>query len=67
MPPGQAKKWRKGYPMPAGVAYYDLPPDLVYRMPPPPPGHRYVRSGPDILLISSGSGIVVDAIINFGF
>ncbi len=67
MPPGKAKKWRKGYPMPAGVVYYDLPPDLVYRMPPPPAGHRYVRSGPDILLIATGSGIVVDAIINFGF
>jgi len=66
MPPGQAKKWRKGYPLPQGIAYYDLPPDLIYRMPPPPPRHRYVRVGPDILLLSTGSGIVVDAIIDIG-
>ncbi len=66
MPPGQAKKWRKGHPLPQGIAYYDLPPDLIYRMPPPPPRHRYVRVGPDILLLSTGSGIVVDAIIDIG-
>lgn len=66
MPPGQAKKWRKGHALPQGIAYYDLPPDLVYRMPPPPRGHRYVRVGPDILLLSTGSGIVVDAIIDIG-
>ncbi len=66
MPPGQAKKWYKGRPVPQGIAYYDLPPDLVYRMPPPPRGHRYVRVGSDILLLSIGSGIVVDAMINIG-
>ena len=65
-PPGQAKKWHKGRPLPQGIAYYDLPPDLVYRMPPPPRGHRYVRVGSDILLLSVGSGIVVDAMINIG-
>jgi Ni/Co efflux regulator RcnB len=66
MPPGQAKKWRKGQPLPQGVAYYELPHDLVYRMPPPPPRHRYVRVGSDILLLSIGSGIVVDAMIDIG-
>ncbi len=66
LPPGQAKKWRKGQPLPQGVAYYELPADLVYRMPPPPPRHRYVRVGSDILLLSIGSGIVVDAMINIG-
>lgn len=66
MPPGQAKKWRKGYPLPQGLVYYDLPPDLIYRMPPPPRGHRYVRVGPDILLLSVGSGIVIDAMIDIG-
>jgi Ni/Co efflux regulator RcnB len=66
MPPGQAKKWRKGYPLPPSVVYYELPPDLIYRMPPPPPRHRYVRVGSDILLLSIGSGIVVDAMIDIG-
>jgi Ni/Co efflux regulator RcnB len=66
MPPGQARKWRKGYPLPQGLVYYDLPPDLIYRMPPPPRGHRYVRIGSDILLLSIGSGIVIDAMIDIG-
>jgi Ni/Co efflux regulator RcnB len=66
MPPGQARKWRKGYPLPQGLVYYDLPPDLIYRMPPPPRGHRYVRIGPDIVLLSIGSGIVIDAMIDIG-
>ena len=65
LPPGQAKKWRKGQPLPQGIAYYELPRDLVYRMPPPPPRHRYVRVGSDILLLS-GSGIVIDAMIDIG-
>ena len=66
MPPGQAKKWSKGRPLPPGVTYYELPPDLLYRMPPPPREHRYVRVGSDILLLSTGSGIVVDAMIDIG-
>lgn len=66
MPPGRARKWHKGHPLPPGVAYYELPPDLVYRMPPPPRGHRYVRVGSDILLLSIGSGIVIDAMIDIG-
>ena len=66
MPPGQARKWSKGHPLPRGVAYYELPPDLVYRMPPPPRDHRYVLVGSDILLLSIGSGIVVDAMIDLG-
>jgi Ni/Co efflux regulator RcnB len=65
MPPGQARKWQKGRPLPQGVAYYELPRDLVYRLPPPPPKHRYVRVASDVLLLS-GSGIVVDAMIDIG-
>ena len=65
MPPGQARKWQKGRPLPQGVAYYELPRDLVYRLPPPPPRHRYVRVASDVLLLS-GSGIVVDAMIDIG-
>ena len=65
MPPGQARKWQKGRPLPQGVAYYELPRDLVYRLPPPPPSYRYVRVASDVLLLS-GSGIVVDAMIDIG-
>ncbi len=62
LPPGQAKKWSQGRPLPSDVRYYDLPQDLVVRMPPAPPGHRYVRVAGDILLIAIGSSMVVDAI-----
>lgn len=66
VPPGQAKKWQQGRPLPAGIIYFDLPRDLAYRMPPPPRGHRYVRVGSDILLITIGGSLVVDAIVDIG-
>ncbi len=66
MPPGQAKKWRRGYALPHDVRYYDLPYDLVVRLPPPPQGHRYVRVASDILLIAIGSSMVIDAIEDIG-
>ena len=65
MPPGQARKWHRGYPLPREVVYYPLPYDLIQRLPPPPPRHRYVRVGGDVLLLS-GSSVVVDAIIDIG-
>jgi len=62
LPPGQAKKWAIGYPLPADIRFYELPYELVVRLPPPPPRHRYVRVAGDILLIAVGTSIVVDAI-----
>lgn len=66
MPPGQAKKWRIGQPLPRAVIFYDLPPALVVQLGAPPPGHRYVRVAADILLIAIGTGMVVDAIQDLG-
>ncbi len=65
MPPGQARKWHRGHPLPLEVVYYPLPYDLIQRLPPPPPRHRYVRVGGDVLLLS-GSSVVIDAIIDIG-
>jgi Ni/Co efflux regulator RcnB len=62
MPPGQAKKWHVGQPLPRDVIFYDLPPALVVRIGTPPAGHRYVRVAADILLIAIGTGMVIDAI-----
>jgi Ni/Co efflux regulator RcnB len=62
MPPGQAKKWQRGRPLPQDVIYHDLSPDLIVRLGPPPAGHRFVRVAADILLIAVGSGMVIDAI-----
>jgi Ni/Co efflux regulator RcnB len=66
MPPGQAKKWRVGQPLPSDVIFYDLPPQLVVSLGTPPAGHRFVRVASDILLIAVGTGMVLDAIEDLG-
>lgn len=66
LPPGQAKKWMMGRPLPRDVVYYELPPAVVVRLGPPPTGHRYVRVATDILLITVGTSMVVDAIQDLG-
>lgn len=62
MPPGQAKKWQVGRPLPPDVVYYEVPQPLVMQLGPPPAGYRYVRVASDILLIAAGSGMVAAAL-----
>ena len=62
LPPGQAKKWRQGYPLPPSVVYYDVPRSVVLTLGVPPSGYRYVRVASDILPIAIGTSMVVDAI-----
>jgi Ni/Co efflux regulator RcnB len=62
MPPGQAKKWQLGRPLPRDVTFYEVPQQLVVQIGLPPSGHRYVRVATDILMIAIGTGMVVDAI-----
>lgn len=66
LPPGQAKKWTIGRPLPRDVIFYDLPPAVILRLGPPPAGHRFVRVASDILLIAIGTGMVIDAIQDLG-
>lgn len=66
MPPGQAKKWQVGRPLPRDVVYYSVPQPLVVQLGEPRAGHRYVRVAGDILLIAVGTGMVVDAIQDLG-
>jgi Ni/Co efflux regulator RcnB len=61
-PPGQAKKWKLGQPLPPDLRYGSLPPDLLRRLPPPPPQHRYVQIAGDVLMIAVGTSMVVDAV-----
>lgn len=65
-PPGQAKKWRVGRPLPRDVIFYDLPPAIIVELGVPPAGHRFVRVAGDILLIAVGTGMVIDAIEDLG-
>lgn len=58
VPPGQARKWVLGRPLPRDVVYYDVPAGMVGY---PPPGYRFVRVASDILMIAVGTGMVMDA------
>lgn len=66
MPPGQAKKWQMGRPLPRDVVYYEVPQPLVVKIGAPPSGYRYVRVAGDILMIAIGTSMVVDAIQDLG-
>lgn len=61
LPPGQAKKYVVGQPLPAGVVMYPVPQPVLVQLPPAPAGHKYVRVAADILLIAVGTSMVVDA------
>ena len=62
MPPGQAKKWVVGQPLPAGVVVYPVPAAVIVHLPPAPVGYKYVRVATDILLIAVGTQMVIDGI-----
>ena len=66
MPPGQAKKWTVGQPLPRDVIFYEVPGPLVVTIGIPAPGYRYVRVAGDILLIAIGTAMVIDAIQDLG-
>jgi Ni/Co efflux regulator RcnB len=62
MPPGQARKWAVGQPIPAGVTIYSVPQPVIVHLPPAPYGYRYVRLGGDIVLIQVQGNLIVDII-----
>jgi Ni/Co efflux regulator RcnB len=65
-PPGLAKKWQVGHALPRDAVFHNLPASLSSRFGRPAAGQRYVRVDNDILLLQSSTGIVLDAILNFG-
>jgi Ni/Co efflux regulator RcnB len=64
LPPGQAKAWNVGRPLPANVPYYPLPQPLYGRLAPPPSGYDYVRVDDDILLMNRASRSIVTFVVN---
>jgi len=62
LPPGQAKKWRRGEPLPRDIVYDDIPGDLVVVLGGVPVGRKVVRVDEDLLLISIATGIVLEAL-----
>jgi hypothetical protein len=66
MPPGQARKWQMGQPLPSDVVVYPIPHTLEVKIGLPPAGYKYVRVASDILMIAVGSSVVADAIKDLG-
>jgi Ni/Co efflux regulator RcnB len=62
LPPGQARKWAIGKPLPGDVVIFDLPDTVIIKLGKPPAGQRFVRVAKDILLIAVGTNMVMDAI-----
>lgn len=65
LPPGQARKFQVGQPLPSDVVWYTVPPAVVVRLPVVPPGYHYARIGVDLVLLAKGSGVVVDVMMAF--
>ncbi|GAB3777470.1 hypothetical protein GCM10028796_56720 [Ramlibacter monticola] len=59
---GQAANWQVGQAVPRGAAVATVPQDLRSSLPKLPPGHRYLRVDGELVLVASGSGMVVDGI-----
>jgi len=62
LPPGQARHWAVGQPVPRGVTVYSVPQPVLVQLPPPPYGYRYARLGNDIVLVQSQNNLIVDII-----
>jgi len=62
MPPGQAKKYSIGSPLPDDVVFSELPKELLNVLGAPPKGKKYVQVDKDVLLITEGTKLVLDAI-----
>ena len=64
--PGRARRWRIGQPIPTNVTVYPVPRMVVSILGSPPDGYHYVRVANDILLMTAGTRMVVDAIQDLG-
>ncbi len=62
MPPGQARNWAVGQPIPRGVTVYSVPQPVIVHLRPAPYGYRYARVGNDIVLVRTDTQLVVDII-----
>ena len=60
VPPGQARKWVIGKPLPADAAWYRIDDWDRYGLPEPLDGKRYIMVDREILLVAIATGIVLD-------
>jgi Ni/Co efflux regulator RcnB len=64
LPPGQARKWAVGQPLPRDVVVYTVPQPVLTYLPVAPVGYRYERVGGDLVLIHISDRVVVDIMLN---
>lgn len=64
MPPGQARNWAVGQPIPRGVTVYSVPQPVIVQLPPAPYGYRYARIGNDIVLVQQQNNLIIDIMLN---
>jgi Ni/Co efflux regulator RcnB len=64
MPPGQARRWEVGQPIPRDVVVYSVPQPVLTVLPPAPVGYRYQRVGGDLVLVHISDRLVVDVMLN---
>ena len=63
-PPGQARRWAVGEPIPRGVVVYEVPRPVLVELPRAPAGYRYQLVGSDIVLVRLNGNLVVDIMLN---
>ena len=63
LPPGQARNWDVGQPIPRGVTVYSVPQPVITQLRPAPYGYRYARIGGDIVLVQRQNNLIVDIIV----
>jgi len=66
MPPGHARRWSIGQHLPSDVSAYPVPGTVISILGAPPAGYRYVRVAADILLVATGTHMVIDATSDLG-
>ena len=65
MPPGQARHFTPGQPLPRDVVLRPVPQPVLVQLPRAPVGYRYAQVGPDIVLMQPSNRIVVDVLVSF--
>ncbi|ANJ67703.1 hypothetical protein A9404_10235 [Halothiobacillus diazotrophicus] len=62
MPPGQIRKLERGAHWPPPYPYEPLPREVVIGLQPLPPGYRYYRVGPDVVIANIAGKVVSDVV-----
>ena len=67
LPPGLQKKLARGEPLPPGHAKRALPADLEKRLAPLPTGYTRYVVGPDVVIVDTKRGVVIDIVVDIAF